>query len=903
MHDEIATATPFAVQLHPLVALRVASGPANLIGHDGRTAALLQELRLLQETLQDRADDLARRLECCVAEIDDIPLMRALIQVKRDVFNLRSLSPAVLETVGAHVERSVADALSAMQQQITKLRDGRAAMAQVYADEVAQGHEQLRRAWLQRRLNDGIAYSHPELFRELRLLFGSVKKPQERKKLRKLEDTLMQYLLRCVTKLSPLSSFTLMYVGNWENDGGCGIEVAFDDSVRSIVEFKAALAKQLVQPLLAKYEFVRKHFALRLNPSIRMDGDLLVWRSIGPGNISSGRTWGTGESWVQVKLAPVIHCIHHIFAAAGGAALLADALIAAICQLAPKLPPKTVDGVVAELFNKGALVLDNTGFAEQQDPLPAIAALLERLGNENARVHACAVEQRLRAFAKADANGRAALVDDVHRHVSDLAASLGVTLDAKVTNPAFFENCYLPRPKRMLSWASLQSFHSDLGVLLEMAPLLDVHQQVSSQMADFFVEQFGSEGRCLDPESFLRRFDERFRPGHVFGRQPIGSTGPVSEITRSLHAAIESFNALIGRALHSDTDASLDRAEITRILNMLAPEVRARSTSHCFLGQLSQREGEPTKLVINQILGGRSGMLSRFLESVGDQELEAVRRYLKDSSPHARFAALPGVFGFNANRHPRLADAEINVGPFPPGWTDTKKVPLDSLSMTYDPGQHSVCFRDADDIPLDIWYQGFLVPLLMPQVQRTIALAATDGHINVAYSAIMGSGILAGDVVSVLPRVSLGNLVLLRHTYVFPTTFLPLADIEPLDFFVAFQEWHAKHGLPDAFFVRQLPLEVDPGANQSWWNLNPKVMKPFYVRHDNPHLVRLLQKAMKKNKLSLFITEALPALDDHHVTVAGEGHVAEIQFELSRSVRAPASDVNRPIPTPLKAGA
>lgn len=607
-----------------------------------------------------------------------------------------------------------------------------------------------------------------------------------------------------------------------------------------------------------------------------------------PGSLVTGRTYGTGESQTEIRINGAIQCILYIFAKSDYTSLQADALIAAICTLAPKLTADVVESVLRQLFELGALLPD-TGFHEQQNPIDTLAAALAALDGEVAaqqRVLLNALAVGMEAFPHVDAAGRGTIVGTVRRQVAHLAESLGSAPSTKIAHPSFFENCYLHAPTQAPGWHAMAPFHEDLSLLLELAPLLDANQKVRSDMADAFLFQFGRNGRCTDVESFVRRFDEHYRPGRFFGPAPADAQDQRSEITRRQIQAVEAFLALLGVALRGGIDVSLDRGELRAIVGMLPSEVRQRSASHSFLGQIC-RKGGRAKFVVNQMLGGRSSMLSRFLESVDDAALDQVRRYLAAGSTHGHYATISGVFGFNANRHPRLGDLELTIPPFANAWPDTAKLPLEKLSATYDPARHAVCFHDADGVPLDLWYLGFLIPSLLPPVQRVLALAAMDGHINFAFTVVVGSRAIGADKVSLLPRISLGDLVLLRRTHVVPTGFQPAADATPFDFFRAVQSWREEHGLPVEFFARHLPLDTDPAANESWWDLNPKEMKPFYVRLDHPHLVRLMQRAMKKNHLPLFLAEALPALDDQHIKVAGEPHVAELQFELTRTTGAP----------------
>ncbi len=877
----------------------MAGESARLIRSNGATVALLAEGDALALALRDTAARLAAQLETYMPGLDDVALSRSLLQAKRDVFNLRAVRPADLGRIASLISADLLQALRAFDQEIARLQQCRTGLEAAYQGELLDSEADLRQLCQRSNLGKGISYSHPELYAELERLFISGDHHYDSKKRRNLEDTLMQYALRCVTKISPLSSFTTVYFGPWAQDSKAAFDVAFAGDTLSLVELKSALSRQLLEPLLKNYALVRNSMPLALNPTIEALDGVLSWRTVAAGSLLTGRTWGTAESQVQSKDNAVIRCIRHVYSQAGATTLSVNDLLAAVCKLAPKLTAEQAEGVVRQLFDVGAL-LPYTGLHEQMDPLDAITSVVGQLGGPLAaacQAPLCAIAALLAEFGSAPAAQRGELVNGMRNAVDALAAAIGCELNPKIAQSTFFENCYLKAPSRALSQAALAPFHDDLALLLEMSPLLDFNQRVLSDMADCFVAQFGVDGRCDDIEAFVRHFESHYRPGTFFSTEQPKEKAPRSPETRAQLKAGNAFIALVANGLRSGSDVVLEPAAIRHILDTLPQSVRLRSVSHSFLGQICQHDGHSPKLVVNQILGGRASMMSRFLESVSDEECAGVRRYLKASSQHGRYAALAGVFGFNANRHPQLADEELDIGAFGPAWQGSRKLALSSLRLRYDAAHHGMRFEDADGQPLDIWYQGFLIPSLLPPVHRALALALTDGHINFSFSALVDGGVAAGDRVTVLPRVSLGKLVLMRRTHVFPTPFLLDPSLKPFEFFMAFQAWWQAHGLSRSFYVRLLPLDTDPAANPAWWNLNPKDMKPFYVRYDNPRLVRLLQRAMKKNRLPLFITEALPDIDDQHVTVADEPRVAEIHFELSHPGYRSTKPANAPLPT------
>jgi hypothetical protein len=297
-------------------------------------------------------------------------------------------------------------------------------------------------------------------------------------------------------------------------------------------------------------------------------------------------------------------------------------------------------------------------------------------------------------------------------------------------------------------------------------------------------------------------------------------------------------------------------------------------------------QGEDSKLILNQVFGGRSSIMSRFMEVLDEEELNDVRQYLGAGARNNNYAELSGVFGFNANRHPVLSEQELEVAPFSASRSETSKLKLSDLSLSYDKATHAVVFNDINGDALDIWYQGLLIPSLLPRMHRILSLAFTDGPSLTIIKSLIERNMINSAKPTIVPRVSLGSLVLFRRTWIMPNSYLPNASTLARDFYFAIQQWQKEFNLPDEFFVRALPLMVneegEPQTNSiDWDKVNFKDMKPFYVNLKSPRFVRLMQRMLKRNEFTICISELLPKLSGYQSYVGDDAHVSELHFELT----------------------
>jgi hypothetical protein len=877
--------------VHPHYVLRVAGEPAARLAllSSGATAAHLAALQLQRRGLQARSETLRQRLERLVQGCEDKALSRAAINARRAVFNLKPVRDDQIALLAGAGGDELAQGLRDHNAQLATLDAAQAALPSVYERELADSARHWPALWVQPRLQLAMSYTHADLYRSFDAL-ARHEAPSNAKARRKLEDTFVQYVARCSSKTSPLSAFTVMHVGRWaEPDaaGDDGLTLSFGPGVQSLVRFKGALLRQMAAPLLARYELASQLFPLVLNASARFADGKVRFRAIAPGNTGGGRSWGTGETVVELAANAAVRAVQHVFAARGWAAMPAADLLRTLQALLPRVPGETLKQLVKRLYELN-LLLPDTDDHGQVDAIDWISGLLQRLQGDTgvlARDTLARIRAGLKAFAAAQPAERAALADAIAEHTETLRNTLGADHHRALEHPQFFENCYLGAPQRPLGAAQLAPYADALGLLMQLTQLASYSQVARCSMADFFLARHGADGVCEDVPAFIDAFDEI----HGIGA-PLHTVDPTrlparSDTSRAFGEARAAFEAHLAQALASGDDVQLDADALAAIAARIPAPVQRRGNSQCFLGQIAQREGRPL-FVLNQILGGRSALMSRFLEVLPPAELAAVRRYLRDSSESGLYAELPGVFGFNANHHPQLADHELYVPPSAPNWSDSTKLDIGRLRLVYDAQEHNVRLRDEHGRDLDVWYQGFLMPSLLPRLHRVLALTLTEGVSSLTLGTIMKMGLLKDGQVARIPRVSLGDVVIERRQWLLPADLQPDPEQDSLAFFEALQGLCTQHGLPRQFFMRVLPLvglaqQDVPAAGGNLADFDFRSIKPLYVDINSPRLVRLMQRALKRNRFPLALSEVLPALDDQHVQVDGQPHVAELQFELS----------------------
>ena len=895
-----ATADLAGCILHPCHILRIAGEPVAALATlgTGETDANWQRALGLRRDIAAAGPAACARLEAMVPQLGDQTALRAALAIKRAIYKGKAFNAALLADLAGRLDPAEAARLAQLAGALAEAARLDAEMLAAHGRELAHGSGVIAGLLGARNMLSGLSYTNPEFLQKLARHFDAARsgKP-DNKTIRNVEDSLLQYHARSSTKTSPLSSFTVIHVGQWR-DGGTDRrwQVDYPAALERRIEFKAGLMRHLLAPLLGDFAVVAPAFPLLRNTSVsRADGRVKIY-GIAPGQEATGRTWGTGLTVSQLDENAILKCIDHVLAARNGAAMFATDLAAAVCLLAPKLPPAALPPFLDRLFGMGYLIAD-TGFFEQQHSIdwaraicanPAVVAGPRLLPVVERIAAALAVMQG------DDSTARAEAVIAINREIHVLADITGADHASPHFKPAFYENCYLPAPDSgpdiALDTGYLRRFEPELAVLHDLSFLLDPNQELHARMCDFFVARFGADGRCDDVVGFLEAFDAIYAPGVLDSRIDESRVAANSPQTEAWLRAKSAFDKHVEPFLDGDADIDLDLDAMRGVTALLPPSQRSRSASYSYVVQTAD-VGGADRLVLNQVFGGRSSILSRFLEVLGDDQVGAVRRYLAAGATSGRSAEIGGVFGFNANRHPALSELELEIPPFPRAFAGLDTLRLDTLTLAYDAASHRLVFRDSGGEAIDIWYHGLLIPSLLPQLHRVLGLAFTEGPSLAITKALAMRSMTGGRTASYIPRISLGGIVLFRRTWMIASAQLPDAGLPAAEFYAAARRWQQVHGLPDRAFIRALPLpdSAKPGGGIAWENVNFKDMKPFYVDLRSPRFVRLMQNMFKRSAMAVCVSELLPDFDSHPATVAGAGHVSELHFELTRPATVPVA--------------
>jgi Lantibiotic dehydratase, N terminus len=821
----------------------------------------------------------------------DAAAARALIQVKRDLFNARLPAASAWARAQPQLPPSCAAAVEALCAALRELQELAAGNGAEHAAELETAYAEVLRAYGQPNLLHALALTNPAV--HARLLQLGEGKHFPRKEYVQLCTSLGRYALRAAQKTSPLSSFGLVALGHWTDAAAAwpddGPPLAPAGTVTHRLQPRFAALDYVFLELLADIRRIDGAAPVALNTSLRLDNGEYVWARIKNDDVPESRTRAT---WVaknrsRAALAKLLSRIHD--GRAPGDALTLDALREAL------LP-----AVGGDAARAGELLATAWDHALIQPALPACADPVEWAHAACACLRPAlraAVSAALAQFVAAIAThdrfdpGFTAAVE---QHFEALLASAGLSVPVARFRPLVFEDCTLPAPAFGLSRGLLQAHERELVALLRCVPLLTSNTpltQFRRLVVRRFRERFGADGLCTSVRDFVEacadEFDTLFAPAGG-GDDKAAAFAELRSEPRSQELARlrrELLTDLAARARQGG-DIVLSAAELDDYSTKAKGENPAPDASKMFFVQPVVAPEGPL-LAVNHIYPGASCTFSRFLPHDA-ASMDKVRGYLQQISEQGRFVELGGIFGFNANLHAILADEVLSIPPFAP--LKGPGISLDDLRLRHRAERDDLVFEDAQGQAVNIFFLGILTPLLMPrtyQVVRTLCFSSE----RVEDLGDQLAHFLAPDADGTLriPRLRLGGLVLARRSLAVRKPELPDPALDEFAFFAAFTEWADRQDLPRWIFSKRTVMAaLHRGADlqlPDWRSLPGKDAKPMPLDRECPLSVRIFQKNLAVSAPDVLFTEALPAPAQTCFSREGQAVAGELGIELTLKER------------------
>ncbi|MCZ7456593.1 lantibiotic dehydratase [Streptomyces sp. WMMC940] len=521
------------------------------------------------------------------------------------------------------------------------------------------------------------------------------------------------------------------------------------------------------------------------------------------------------------------------------------------------------------------------------DPLRAFQDSLRALGSDWASELAGRLGTplaRLDRFAAEAPRDRRELLDGLREDLRAVQTELGAAR-GRVPQTVLYEDVAAGRDVRLPLDLWTRSVAGALGAVERVLPAFDLTLPQRITFKGFFVARHGRGGRCDDLLKLVHDFHEDFFDQYISftsRRTPFDSEGRyVPEENwlglpqlKALDNARQTFAEGM-RALWENHEGGGDLVVGETLLAEVAGELDPITPPFMPLSHHVQlavpRGGEPLA-VLNRSYGGVSFPFSRFAHGFEGLEERLLHRAGELCPEGAVLAEVTGgPVTSNLNLHGRLTEYEIVCPGESAGPPGPYGLHLDDLHLVHDETEDRLVLRSArlgrEVVPV---YLGYLVPLALPELPRTLLLLSPSSMspLNV-WGGVPESDPVGG--VTRRPRVRHGGVVLSRRSWSAPASALPLhsGGATQEEWFLGWHAFRRAHGLPDRVFA----TVTDGGARGATG------AKPQYVDLDSPLSLAAFEGTLRTSEARVVLREMLPDESGLHVSSARGRHVAELAVE------------------------
>ncbi|MFB7575214.1 lantibiotic dehydratase [Streptomyces sp. NPDC056165] len=846
-------------------------------------------------------------------EPGDATVRRGLLNLRRQIFNNRlpAESEAAVRLV-TELDGETGRRTAQWLRDRARLEELRATGADLIAGELQESRRALRDVLTDDRLRLGLLLASPALDGRLDAYLRDTS-PRPGNRLRKIERSALTYLYRTACKTSPFSTFTGIGLGTFAGDprdDGAALRTG-EDWVSHVRLNVVALAR--LTELITADPARRRDLPVVLSPGWGRDADRIryVRHVMTAGDDSAAVTFDAVRD--RLFFLRSSGTLERLLEWLGGhEATVRHRDLVDWLQSEHDAGRDECERYASALLDLGMVQVPVLrADVHSRDPLRSYQDALRSLGASWADRLAHLLDGPADCLARypgADVSERRTLLSTLRSQLLDVQRELGAAEPA-LPQTLVYEDVStgddLVCGPAVLSGETGRALRAVEGVL----PLFDLTLPQRITLLGFFIARYGRGGRCDDLLGLVHDFHEDFFDQYVSFTSKRASfdedgayvpeenwlgQSEMKALDRARRHFHEGMCALWRQ--HGGGNGAEEIELPDGLLSETAAEL-AQLTSH-FIPQshhlqLSRPPGGRQQVVLNKSYGGLAFPFSRFThlydgtapaaDTAAPGFSDALREEMAARSPDgAVFAEVTGgPVSSNLNLHGRLTDHQIVC----PGETSSvpeeARIHLDDLYVEHDEPSGRLVLRsrrlDREVVPV---YLGYLVPIALPEIPRTLLLLSpsTMAPFDV------WAGVPEGEPESGVtrrPRVRHGNVVVSRRGWTADAEVLPARrpGAGEEEDYLEWRRWQRAHGLPDRCF-----------ATVSHAGQGPIGAKPVYVDFDSPLSLAAFDALVeRKPGTRVAFREMLPAEDGLHLISRRGRHVAELAVETFTSRQLPQS--------------
>jgi hypothetical protein len=858
----------------------------------------------LEESLAALRDPVVGGLHSAINGTEDRPLRLKLLNLKRDVFNLRPASNSTDLTLLLEALQDTERGLLLRWVRLSeRLRQALADGPAIIDAEIAEKRTELRRVVQDSDLRKGILLASRQLDRAAESYLASDSLKLSRRQ-RLAERSLLEYLYRTACKTSPFSTFTAVAFGEFRDDPETVADVDFaieSMAKRSFVRLNVSLLSKL-SACLAAHADVRRDLLVQLPPGWQLMGDRLRYLRRSERKIESAQAIVTPirENVLKLPGGQVLQDLLNFMT--DGRKIPLGELVTRLTTIAYDTRTEwDVEEYLLHVLRLGLLVMPDLRLdIHSPDPLRDYR---QRLASHSNSIVVSLAEQLYRVEEIVDRYESASLIErreGLQVIENELRACFSIVgaEGASVGSGVIYEDTTLTPRELSISKPVWRDVLTSLAELQELLPIFDFNLPRRLVTKGFFHARFDRGAHCDDFLRFAEEFNHDFfeqylkrsmrrrirdEAGRLLGHENTFKMPEIDALNRARQAFADYMTEAFSDLRGDEGELVLQPARLREISGALPPDLEPLQT-HAFFCQLGREGGQPL-LTLNRVYAGFGLLFSRFAHFLsGGQHRDLateLRSALASLQPKgAIFAELPGGYdATNLNLHPPVTHYEIVC----PGDASTRpadeQITLDDLFLQHSTDDDMVRLYSKrlrrQVIPV---YLGFLLPMALPQIQQVL--------LNFSYVSLCPLSVWTGvearsaeDGVAKYPRVRFRNLVLERAMWKMRPQLLPQRGLQQSDgeHFLEFARWRRRNGISSPVFV----TPDDRMARDGRGPFDRDAYKPVYVDFDDIFSLSLLDRTARAAGDRLVMKEMLPHRDQLWLRQGGHSYVTEFVIEMN----------------------
>jgi hypothetical protein len=855
-----------------------------------RCAALLAEVFRLEKRLREDREPVSQRLHERIGSEPDRESRNRLLALRRDLFNLRPISPERLEDLPLDLRRGL-DSLFALQEE-------HAATLRAFDSAFREETESTRRHLLDALQNEdfqGALLLSSRSLHQAQARYHKAGSTGLKARERQIERGLLRYFTRMAMKATPFATFCAVVPGALADADGGKAPGAHPLSVtgdplrkRGHIRLNKGFSEILVSHLLQD-PAVRRHLLVELNPTIVREGEegaeTLVFLSSLKGR----------ETFQRLRPNPVVELIVEKL----GARRTLGGLIEDLAQEVDA-PAEDLQVYVDRLVEIGFLRL-TTGIPSQElDWDHALRSLLAGIDADGARQSAALLTDLrdiTEAYARAPLGERPMLLDRLETRYRAFKEEHKIRM---IVRAPLFEDATAEASVRLHRSPGILQIERDLREYVELTSRITFLRRDLAAMRHFFDTRYGSSFEAVPVLRFYEDYYREHYKEHLEreGRMRQGEAQESSDpydlsnpfdldlVTRLLDARRRLATLIAERwtPAGEDGDIDLTAEDLREALRGVEPIPSSAGWSVTVYGDLvpgpPDAPDTPDRIVIRRggYVTGYGKMLSRFLYLFPPDFEESLRRANSELTRDT-LAELCDDANFNANLHPPLLPEEIRYPTAESRGTGDEILPSDLLVIRDPRDPHSLALRHAPTgrqiLPVDT---GFMSPEARPPLYRLLSTFTPSPSFMLPLPVRTGAD--AKLAITVRPRITFNRrLVLFRKSWLVPGAEYPRKQSQETerDYFLRLARWRREHGVPGEVYVS---FQAYSPAGQGKPGLDAEAQKPQYVDFESPLLVSLFgHMAPDHDGFMALLEERLPSRESLF-EFGGEGLVTELVLQM-----------------------